>query len=363
MDIKDLILAGAFSKGGGGGVSSWNDLTDKPFGMFETTLYEAENALFQYSEFDGHSYAIMGDIGVADNETYTVNWDGTPYECNSQSMEGVVFFGNGSLMGVSGNNEPFFFIYYPGMGVRVLDIESAQNGITTDVQHSFSISGNSVQTLEQKYIPGQCQSDWLNEERGTVGYINNKPFGVNDAYDVQHFEWDGDLTGKKTITLSDGSTLCKVSEGWTYSPTIYEGFELSTRLINDAYPTITGLRKTVSVNNFLAYGMGNYQSSLNVGFIVCNKDNQDSFLSEFGLTSIEKGLYLHYHADSEGNVDVYTESISLMALDELPEAYLPTTVRPKTLQLQAPSGNIFDIVVDDEGNITTRKHNFKDPLS
>lgn len=336
----------------------WDDMTDKPFGMFETTLYEVENALFSYMEGDGHSYAIMGDIGLVGNETYTVNWDGTPYKCNSQSMEGVVFFGNGSLMGMGGNNEPFLFVCYPGQGTMVLDIESMQNGITTDVQHSFSISGNGVQTLEQKYIPGQCQSDWLNEERGTVGYIANKPFGLNEAYTSQHFEWDGDLTGKETITLSNGNTLCKVSEGWTYSPSIYDGFEFIIRDINDTYPTTTGLAKTVSVKASIGYGIGDGYGNINVGYILCNEDTQDPFLSELGLTSLNKGLYLAYSADSNGNVTHYVESLSLWALRELAGAYLPNVVRPKTLQLQSSSGYIFTISVDDSGNLVTKKDNF-----
>ena len=129
----------ALEQGGvGGGVSSWNDLTDKPFGeeadgtvkqldnkylsildheaASENVLLPSYTGTNTYLELNGGISAFML-IPEATQEIYeawatngddvTVIYDGETYICPIQEIQGMKAAGNLSSMGGSGNGEPF----------------------------------------------------------------------------------------------------------------------------------------------------------------------------------------------------------------------------------------------------------------
>ena len=101
------------SGSGGGGVTSWNDLEDKPFGKKkEFCVLFPETTLSVDADMGG---APLGaEVELAAGESYTVTWNGTPYTVVAMEMEGAVVLGNiGAMTGGESTGEPFVIMYSP----------------------------------------------------------------------------------------------------------------------------------------------------------------------------------------------------------------------------------------------------------
>ena len=136
---------------GGGGVSSWNDLTDKPFGEeADGTVKQLDNKYLE--PFEGIvaedllprvvSQTVLSDLGVYAISSKTtedmfwkwnegiegnvfVEFDGVTYECTPQrltAMDNGMAVGNCTAFGGVGNNEPFIALVMP---------ETNANGVAT----------------------------------------------------------------------------------------------------------------------------------------------------------------------------------------------------------------------------------------
>ena len=133
--------------GTGGGVSSWNDLTDKPFG-------ESDNAVllpptqFAYDSTFG-LFAVPGYIDFVVGKTYTVNWNGVDYKTEAVpgqfNGESLVMVGNPAALGGTNNNLPFAVACLMGsIGAIPLDGSTAVN---------VGISGYWFAKVPEKYLP------------------------------------------------------------------------------------------------------------------------------------------------------------------------------------------------------------------
>lgn len=138
--------------GSGGGVSSWNDLTDKPF-------YEESGKVEVLAECqpswssDWEAYAITeGAPALVAGEAYVINWNGVEYECVAQDlsamMPGTVACGDLNAFGVPiGNGEPFMIMFTNG------ELVIAPLDETADPTISIYQNGTIVHTLDPKYLP------------------------------------------------------------------------------------------------------------------------------------------------------------------------------------------------------------------
>lgn len=173
---KELLFDGETI---GGGVTSWNDLEDKPFytdgdGMVEilpeTTIEGADDS------GDGINDSLMLMLPeLVSGKTYIVYWNGTEYECVGQEVkEGEikgVLLGNGADMGLSGNNEPFIILYTSGFlemtGGEFNSMITFTDG-TTYPNPTISIysGGAVIHKLDNKYL----NLDWL----PTITYSSTK---------------------------------------------------------------------------------------------------------------------------------------------------------------------------------------------
>lgn len=110
-----------------GGVSSWNDLTDKP----DTLAYVEEGGMVEilpecqptYSEGDGGFVAAPTSIPMG-GDTCIVNWNGAEYTCVAQDcsamMPGAVLLGDGANLGISGGSgEPFAIVIFNQDGQNI----------------------------------------------------------------------------------------------------------------------------------------------------------------------------------------------------------------------------------------------------
>lgn len=134
------------------GVTSWEDLKEKPFGeeqvpVLEETRYDNFILDETYGAYGQEVNSAGYDLLL--QQTYTVIWDGVSYLCSAQDISTLVSGGIGlgdlSGFGGSGNGEPFVVGWTP-YGVVYFSFEAG----TT---HTVQILHNSVKTLDVKYLP------------------------------------------------------------------------------------------------------------------------------------------------------------------------------------------------------------------
>ena len=129
--------------GGGGGVTSWNDLTDRPFyeeeGLIVTILEECEITIPEHSIFAElpitHSFE--------DGETYIVTFQGVEYNCVARwrSDNRCLLIGNGAILDEDGGNgEPF-----------LIDVYDDNEGLYTEAFLNISEEGPTTRNIEIKH--------------------------------------------------------------------------------------------------------------------------------------------------------------------------------------------------------------------
>ena len=97
-------------KTSGGGVSSWNDLTDKPFYKTESEAYILDCCEW---ERDGYMYQTLTTTLPTVGEIYTVTYNNVEYNLPTLSHEGMVGFGNQAMFGGEDSGEPFAMAFRP----------------------------------------------------------------------------------------------------------------------------------------------------------------------------------------------------------------------------------------------------------
>lgn len=136
---------------GAGGVSSWNDLTDKPF---YTSVEFGEIVPSQSVEFsEQHGFGMASnfppnDTKLINGEEYTITWDGVEYKCTPFDTDGQLYLGNmGIIQGNEGTGEPFLMVTSDGSSWQAI-IEEAGT-------HTVGISGKTevVHPIDGKYLP------------------------------------------------------------------------------------------------------------------------------------------------------------------------------------------------------------------
>ena len=181
---QDKLIAGenitistdgkTISATGGGGSSVPKPLTYDymPEGyptktMGTVTLMEEQELAFLSSEFYDSNYVsfIPTPLDIAEGQTYTVNWDGTEYECVGFYFNGEgIFLGNISVLGVGDDTgEPFLYGYN--------SYESENIFITPDTspRHTISVKGidEVAIPMSAEFIPHMNVSAFTND----AGYL------------------------------------------------------------------------------------------------------------------------------------------------------------------------------------------------
>lgn len=167
---------------GGGGVSSWNDLTDKPFGE-ETSTVEvlAETALIVDTDL-AEGFIFKNPITLEAEKNYNINYNGVSYSCvaNELAMDGMraITLGNMSAMGGEDSGEPFAMLVFPaevaqntGFYMQVMPLDGS-----TSVTISIYQDNTIIHPLDNKYL----DLDWLPTSKLEVGEALYE--GVADTY-------------------------------------------------------------------------------------------------------------------------------------------------------------------------------------
>ena len=180
----------------GGGVSSWNDLTDKPFGdNADGTVKQIDNKYLAPIVFKSgfaeirpefiFSTVMNSDFGVyyngvsvgqelydrwqANTDKVRVTFDGTVYECTPQSVGGYYGVGNGVPFGGTGDNEPFVVTIAPDNGAYYLTCFCLTD--TAPTRHYLTVELiEEGYKLREEYLPMDAIKtyidDYINEALG-----------------------------------------------------------------------------------------------------------------------------------------------------------------------------------------------------
>lgn len=155
--FKPLTRDEAFTKKAlelGGGASSWNNLTDKPFGeeIDNEVIYDATNVEFFYS--NDYGYATSGYLtghlrGITVGSVYTVVWDGVTYS-NLVAHDSDGYPAIGAVYTETDEEMPFSICTGEFDGVGFMGIYTYDDAMT----HSISISEavKVVRKLDKKYL-------------------------------------------------------------------------------------------------------------------------------------------------------------------------------------------------------------------
>lgn len=168
-DLFDIAMMKKFVGGsGGGGVSSWNDLADKPFGEVDDAVLLPPTQ-FAFDDAFG-LFAVPGYIAFLEGKTYTVNWNGVEYTTEGVvgqfNGENLVVIGNPAALGGANNNLPFAIACLMGaIGAIPLDGSTSVN---------VGIRGYLLTKIPVKYLPRMVVDARIETENGTVEF--------NDGY-------------------------------------------------------------------------------------------------------------------------------------------------------------------------------------
>ena len=242
FDVTTLALAKSYTNqhggsGGGGSVPKPLTYDYMPEGypkksVQTTTLLEEQEVAFSLSGTGAHVVRIPSGFTIVKGQTYTVNWDGTEYECVGSTLNSMPVLGNLSIAGAGDDTgEPFFYVY---------NIEGPLGQFATlDTSASHTIS---VKRIEKKVTPmakeflpagvggGQVQPDWNQNDSTATDYVKNRPFYTGDPVETVLVEEstvsfapaeDGVYMGelKSTFSATAGETYKVSWDGTTYECT------------------------------------------------------------------------------------------------------------------------------------------------
>lgn len=204
------------------GVSSWNDLTDKPFytDMADVILLENHNIATSGSGAVQGSTAI-GKVELTYGDTYYVVFDGNEYRCvcgsfiwyntNTAEYHTYLYLGNGSLFGTfisSGRisktlpdtGEPFM-IYGEDNSIGQETIIIRENVVEESPSDTHSVvikkpaDGSKIHTIDGRYIPSN-----IARKKDLVSYVTKTELNAAGYTTMAAVEAKGYLTEHQDLS-------------------------------------------------------------------------------------------------------------------------------------------------------------------
>ena len=164
QDLTPITRMEKFLKnfGGGGGGSVPKPLTydympeGYPSKSMQTTTLMEEQAVEFTLDSTTYSVTLTNPFEISEGQTYTVNWDGTEYECVSFDSNGFYYkFGNMSILdGGDDTGEPFVYTY---------DISQQTgyfNTLDTSASHTISVKTTEeiVTPMAEEFLPATAKN-------------------------------------------------------------------------------------------------------------------------------------------------------------------------------------------------------------
>ena len=170
---------------GSGGVSSWNDLTDRPFSDHPYKLIgSASNSDINIEPDSSVGYYYVSDLLPPDNMDYIfvgLGLDGNEYEVTTVTHYPAK---NYDAYFTRESNYPYVIvafqdnvqdtdilgraITFPKMGVYFYYSPGGGNTVT-------AFMGGGITKIDKKFLPDQVQPDWNETDETSPAFIMNKP--------------------------------------------------------------------------------------------------------------------------------------------------------------------------------------------
>lgn len=201
----------------GGGVSSWNDLTDKPFYEEVGEIEILPEQTLVLEEVDGAMGTNLTSLGFVDGQEYTVNYNGVEYVRNAFLFAdmGGILLGNASAFGFEDTGEPFLIADIPSMSVASLMSLDRKS----EVEISITYNGTVVHPLQEKFLPKtpKIHVDYYEytEQKFMYAYTDGTMSTKIPASDlVKLFErgalvYDG-ASAYRPLSMENGGTVAKI---------------------------------------------------------------------------------------------------------------------------------------------------------
>lgn len=146
---KEMFLDAVARNGGSGGVTSWNNLTDKPFGdmveVYPETAFSYVESLGFFVSPDAFPSSLIAGYN------YVIRYNGVDYPCTAFdavfSNMAIVAVGNTSATGGENNGLPFVVAYMDG----------ALGTLPLDGSTSVIVGIKAPKKLHPQYVPTQAQ--------------------------------------------------------------------------------------------------------------------------------------------------------------------------------------------------------------
>lgn len=291
-----------------------------------TTLMEEQEVAFTLS--DGFYIAqITSALEVVEGQTYTVNWDGTEYECVGFAVDdGVYVIGNASILwGINDTGEPF--LYYNNI-IATLD---------TAASHTISVktTAEAITPMAEEFIPSGVTAVMENAQTAAnsaqaVANINKEVLDCAFS-SVATFTFDKQTSGRDTFAFN-GFNYYKISD-FNPDPDDVISFKGTRESGSNLSEIITG-------NNCVKYGFFIIVASAGA----CSLPVTESVTRSF--TAPSAGLYAQYE---ENNSD-QTAGTGEFTLREATGSFSITGL---FLKSSTPgSTKKFKITVNDSGTIS-----------
>ena len=159
MSVIDAIIAKKLCAGSGGNVPKPLTYDYMPEGYPKkttgtVTLMEEQELAFELNE-GVYEAPLTEAFEIVKGQTYTVNWDGTEYECVCIVFNSMPLLGNLSIMGASGDTgEPFIYAYNTSL--------HAGNFATHDTSASHTISVKTtaevITPMAEEFLPATSKN-------------------------------------------------------------------------------------------------------------------------------------------------------------------------------------------------------------
>lgn len=159
---------------------------------------------------------ITNAFEVVEGQTYTVNWDGTEYECVCSAFKSMPYLGNLSVIGAGDDTgEPFVYVY---------DIQEASGMFAThdtSASHTISVktTGETVTPMAEEFIPSTVTAVIENaatkENPVFTGSFSQNRKNNTTVGDYSFAE--GQNTTASGVSSHAEGTICKASGWYTHA--------------------------------------------------------------------------------------------------------------------------------------------------
>ena len=177
MSVIDAIIAKKLCGGGGGSVPKPLTYDYMPEGypkksMQTITLMEEQQLAFVSGAGAVYGGALTDAFDITTGQTYTVNWDGTEYECVCVSDSKEQYLGNLSIYGQGDDTgEPFLYVRW----------ESVFLTLDTSASHTISVTTAEevITPMAEEFLPSEVNELIMNSS--TPDSTKKFKITVNDS--------------------------------------------------------------------------------------------------------------------------------------------------------------------------------------